>query len=156
VLLEDAMKPMRSMLLAAAALTLASAAAAQQVYKSVDANGQVVYSDRGASKNSPTTSLKVQESDPAAAAQLAKQQRLLEAADAVRRQEQATEDKQRAAEAKQHQQACSKARQEYDRVLNTRRLYHLDGDGNRVYSSDAELDQAREQARRAMATACGS
>jgi Skp family chaperone for outer membrane proteins len=150
------MKPMRTMLLAAAALTLASAAAAQQVYKSVDADGHVVYSDRGASRNSPTTSLKVQESDAAGAAQLARQQRELEAADAARRQEQAADDKQRAAQAKQHQQACDKARQEYDRVLNTRRPYHLDGDGNRIYYSDAELEQMRERARQAMATACGN
>ena len=150
------MKTMRIMLLAAAALALASGAAAQQVYKSVDADGHVVYSDRGASKNAPTTSLKVQESDAAGAAQLARQQRELEAADAARRQQQAAEDKQRAAQAKQRQQACDKARQEYDRVLNTRRLYHLDGDGNRVYSPDAELDQARERARLAMVTACGN
>ena len=146
----------RALVAAVAALASMGPLAAQEVYKSVDAQGHVVYSDRGASKNSPTTSLRVQESDPAGAAQLAKQQRLLEAADAVRRNEQAAEDKRRAAEAKQRQQTCDKARQEYFRERDARRLSYLDAGGNRVYYSDEELEQMRERARRAMVSACGN
>ena len=44
-------------------------ALAQQVYKSVDAQGNVVYSDRGSTKNAPTTSVHVTEPDPAEVAQ---------------------------------------------------------------------------------------
>jgi Skp family chaperone for outer membrane proteins len=141
-------------LLAVAALALAGEAAAQQVYKTVDADGHVIYSDRGASKNSATTAVNAQQADPAGAAQLAKEQRALAAADAARAKDQAAADKQHAADQKQHQQACNKARQEYERVLNTRRLYHLDAEGNRIYYPDEELDQVRDQARKSMLTAC--
>ena len=146
----------RTLLAAVAALASLSPLAAQEVYKSVDAQGHVVYSDRGSSKSSASTPLHVQQSDPAGAAQLAKEQRALESADAARKKEQAAEDKQHAAQAKQRQQGCDRARQEYDRVLNTRRLYHLDADGNRIYYSDAELDQERERAHRAMVASCRS
>jgi len=145
----------RTLLAALATLASIGSAGAQEVYKSVDTEGHVVYSDRGSSKSSVSTPLQVQESDPAGAAQLAKEQRALEAADAARKKEQAAEDKQRAAEARQRQQACDRARQEYNRLLNTRRPYHLDGDGNRIYYPDVELDQVREQARRAMVASCG-
>jgi hypothetical protein len=141
-------------LLAVATLALASAAAAQQVYKTVDADGHVVYSDRGASKNSSKTAVNVQQSDPAGAAQLAKEQRALADADAARTKEQAAADKKHAADEKQHQQACNKARQEYERVVNTRRLYHVDADGNRIYYPDEELDQVRDQAHKSMLAAC--
>jgi hypothetical protein len=144
----------RALLAAVAALAWLGPLAAQEVYKSVDGQGHIVYSDRGSNKSSVTTPVRVQESDPAGAAQLAKEQRALEAADAARKKEQAAEDKQHAAQAKQRQQACDRARQEYDRVLNTRRLYHLDADGNRIYYSDTELDQERERAHRAVVASC--
>lgn len=130
--------------------------AAQEVYKSVDAEGHVVYSDRGSSKSSASTPVHVQESDPAGAAQLAKEQRALEAADAARRKEQAAADKQHATEAKQRQQACEKAQKEYFRERDARRLSYFDAGGNRVYYPDEELDQVRERARRAMVAACNN
>jgi hypothetical protein len=40
----------------AALLALVSPSLAQQIYKSVDAQGNVVYSDRAPTKNAPTTS----------------------------------------------------------------------------------------------------
>ena len=52
---------------------------AQEVYKSVDAQGHVVYSDRGTTKTAPKTALHVEEPDPAEAARLAKQQQILDA-----------------------------------------------------------------------------
>ena len=41
---------------------------AQEVYKSVDGQGKVVYSDRGVTKNAPKTSLHVEPGNPAEAA----------------------------------------------------------------------------------------
>ena len=144
----------RALLAALAAFACTGIAAAQEVYKSVDAQGHVVYSDRGASKSSAATTVNAQPSDPEGAAQLAREQRALAAADASRAKDQAAADKQHAADQKQHQQACNKARQEYERVLNTRRLYHLDAEGNRIYYPDEELDQVRDQARKSMLAAC--
>ena len=54
---------------------------AQEVYKSVDAAGHVVYSDRGATKGAPKTSLHVDQPDPAEVARLAHEQELLKADD---------------------------------------------------------------------------
>ena len=65
----------RALLAAVAALASMGGLAAQEVYKSVDSEGHVVYSDRGSSKSSVSTPVHVQESDPAGAAQLAKEQR---------------------------------------------------------------------------------
>ena len=67
-----------------ALLALALAAAslqAQEVYKSVDANGHVVYSDRGTTKSAPKTSVHVDQPDPAEVARFAHEQELLKADD---------------------------------------------------------------------------
>jgi hypothetical protein len=140
-------------------LALACASAplrAQQVYKSVDADGHVVYSDRGGSKAAPKTTLHVDEGDPAEAARLAREQALLNADDAARAHQQALDDKSKAAQQHKKQQACEKARNDYYHMREASRLYKRDADGNREYYSDDDADAMREQARRAMVAACGS
>lgn len=131
-------------------------APAQEVYKSVDAEGHVVYSDRASSKNAPKTSVRFNEPDPAEAARLAKEQQLLKAEDAQRSKQEAIDAKNKTAEDRRHQQACESARTNFFRLKDTGRLYKHDADGNRVYYSDEEADALREQARRAMTAACGS
>jgi hypothetical protein len=129
---------------------------AQEIYKSVDAEGHVVYSDRASSKNAAKSTLHVDEGDPAEAARLAKQQKLLDTAAAQRVKQDAADASSKAAEDERRQKACEKARSNYARLQNTWRLYKSDADGNRVYYSDEEIDAMREQAQRAMSTACGS
>lgn len=149
----------RRALRGAAFLVLAAAAAAlpaQEVYKSVDADGHVVYSDRGTIKGAPKTALHIAEPDPAEAARLAREQALLNADDAARTRQQALDDKNKAAQEHKRQQACDKARNEYYHMREASRLYRRDADGNRVYYSDDDADAMREQARRAMVAACGS
>ena len=143
-------------LVALVALACASPALrAQEIYKSVDGQGHVVYSDRGANKSSPTTSVHVQEPDPAEVARLAKEQQLLKAADLQRSQRQAAEDKTRAATRRNQKASCENARSRYYHLRDSRRLYKRDADGNRVYYSDEQLDGMREEARQAMTSACG-
>jgi Domain of unknown function (DUF4124) len=145
--------------MAAALLALACASAplsAQEVYKSVDADGHVVYSDRGGSKNAPKTSLHVAEPDPAEARRLAHEQDLLSADDAARTHQQALDDKNKAAQERKKQQACDKARTEYHHMKEAARLFKRDASGERVYYTDDDADALREQARRAMIAACGS
>lgn len=142
-----------------ALLALACAAtplAAQEVYKSVDPQGHVVYSDRGAVKGAPKTSLHVDEPDPAEVARLAHEDELLKADDQARTHQQAIEDKNKAQQQRKHQQACEQARNHYYYLKDSGRVYQRDADGNRTYLSDEAADAAREQARRAMVTACGS
>jgi hypothetical protein len=142
----------------AALITLAGArtAAAQEVYKSVDADGHVVYSDRGAVKNAPTTTVHVTEPDPVEAARLAKEQQLLSAAEKQRQKEQAAETKSAAQAERDRQQKCDRARTQYYRLHDARRIFDKrDADGNPILLSEEEADAARDKARRAMADACG-
>jgi hypothetical protein len=129
---------------------------AQEVYKSVDAEGHVIYSDRGASKNAPKTAVHVNESDPTEAARIAKEQQLLQAEDAQRSKQQVVDDKNKASADHQKQVACQNARNYYYRLRDSNRLYQRDPDGNRVYYSDSDADTLREQAKRAMNSACGT
>jgi hypothetical protein len=129
---------------------------AQEVYKSVDADGHVTYSDRGSTKNAPKTSLKVNEGDPAEAARLAKEQQLLKAEDAQRARQDAEDAKTKAAEDRQHETACKNARNTFNRLKDSNRLFKIETDGSRSYYSDEEADAMRAQAQRAMTAACGS
>jgi hypothetical protein len=142
--------------LCAALVLCATTLAAQEVYKTVDADGHVVYSDRAPTKNAPTTTLHVTEPDPAEAARLAKQQQLLNAADRQRQKDQAADEKSRAAAEHKKQVACDDARSKYDHYRDSARIYQRDADGNRVFLSDADADALREQSRRAMVAACGT
>jgi hypothetical protein len=143
-------------------LALAGAAAplpAQEVYKSVDAQGHVVYSDRGTTKTAPKTALHVDEPDPAEVARLAHEQELLKADEQARARQQAIDDKNTAQKAQQQhkqQQACEQARSHYYYLKDSTRIYQRSADGDRVFLSDQDADATREQARRAMITACGS
>ena len=129
---------------------------AQQVYKSVDADGHVVFSDRGGTKSAPKTTLHVDEPDPAEVARLAREQELLKADDAQRSRQQALEDKNKTTQQHKQQLACENARNQYFHMREAARLYKRDDGGNRVYYSDDEADAMREHARQAMVAACGS
>jgi hypothetical protein len=129
---------------------------AQQVYKSVDADGHVVYSDRGGSKTAPKTALHVDEPDPTEVARLAREQELLKADDAQRSRQQALEDKTKATQQHKKELACENARNQFFHMREAARLYKRDDNGNRVYYSDDEADAMREHARQAMVAACGS
>jgi hypothetical protein len=129
---------------------------AQEIYKSVDSQGHVVYSDRGGSKSAPKTALHVEEPDPTEVARLAREQELLKADDAARSRQQALEDKSKATQQHKKQLACENARNQYYHMREAARLYKRDDSGSRVYYSDDEADAMREQARQAMVAACGS
>jgi Domain of unknown function (DUF4124) len=139
-----------------AVLACVNILAAQEIYKSVDAQGNVVYSDRAPTKNAPTTAVHVTEPDPAEVARLAKQQQLLSATDRERQKQEAAEAKSHAALEHQQQANCENARNKYYRYKDSGRIYQRDADGNRIYYTDSESDALREQARHAMLAACGS
>jgi hypothetical protein len=129
----------------------------QEIYKSVDDSGHVIYSDRGNSKTAPKTSIHVEPPDTANAARLAKEQQLLDADEKQRKSQQALDDKgkaQQEAKARQRQQRCQSAKDRYYSMKDATRLFSRDADGNRVYYSDEDADKRREEARRTMQTAC--
>jgi hypothetical protein len=60
--------------------------------------------------------------------------------------------------AKTRDAQCKQAKDVYQKAIESRRIYKpgKDGDGDRVYMSDAETDQYRAQARSQVIEACGS
>ena len=50
---------------------------------------------------------------------------------------------------------CKQAKEKYQQVIEAHRIYKLGKDGEREYLSDAELDQARLNARQQMERSCG-
>jgi hypothetical protein len=129
---------------------------AQEVFKSVDAEGHVVYSDRADTKTAPKTTVHVDEPEHAEVARLAKEQELLKAEDLQRQKQEALDAKNQALADQRKQTGCQNARNYYFHLKDAGRLYQHDADGNKVYYSDADADAMREQARRAMTAACGT
>ena len=131
-------------------------ALADQVYKTVDAQGHVTYSDRPTAPTAQKTEITVQQADPAEAERLAKQNQVLKSVDDLRKKQQASDDKAKAQQDKAKQAKCQLARDQYNAVKDPGRMFHRDADGNRVYYSDTEADARRETARQVMTLACGS
>jgi hypothetical protein len=146
-----------AVLIAALLLTQFHAARlpAGEVYKSVDANGHVVYSDHA---DPAAQKLEVRVDPPQAAevARLVKEQKILKAEETERNRRQATLDRNKAQQEHDQQLRCERARSHYYNLKDARRVFERDNDGNRVYLSDKEADAQRAQARQAMLTECGS
>jgi Domain of unknown function (DUF4124) len=131
-------------------------ARADEVYKSVDAQGQVTYSDRPNTRAAQKTAVEVQGPNAAEAARLAKEQAILKAEDEQRKRKEHVDST-----VKEHldhvkQVRCDNARNHYLNMKEAGRIFQRDADGNRVYYSDADADAKREEARKAMNAACGT
>jgi hypothetical protein len=131
-------------------------AQADQVYRSVDAQGHVTYSDRPNSSAAQKTDVAVQQADPAEAQRLAKERQMLKAEDDQRKKQQASDDKAKAQQDHDKQTRCQVARDHYNSMKDAGRVYKLDANGNRVFLTDAEAEANRETARQVMTTACGT
>ncbi len=136
----------RSRLLAVLVLTLASAFATAEVYKWVDADGNVHYGDRPPATGVDSRSMSL----PRAPAKDAdheqrslKQRRLLEAFEAER-----AEQDQAAAASRARAQKCEEARRHLARLEGANIVYYTgDESGARIYMSDEERRQAAANAR---------
>ena len=121
-----------------------------------DAEGHVVYSDRGTTKGAPKTAVHVDEPDPAEVARLAKQQEVLKATELAREHQAADDDRKKATEEHRKAATCQSARNYYFHLRDLNRIYHDDAAGNRHWYSDPEADALKEHARQAMTAACGA
>ena len=142
-----------------AGLLFASAmgvAQADQIYKSVDAQGHVTYSDRPNSSGAQKADVSVQQADPAEAERLEKERQLFKAEDDQRKKQQDSDSRAKALQEHDKAARCRVARDNYNNLKDVGRIYKLDADGNRVFLSDAEADVQRETARQVMTTACGA
>jgi isoleucyl-tRNA synthetase len=129
-------------------------ACADEVYKSVDAQGHVVYSDRAATPTAQKSVVHVIPGNPAEAARAARETNLLKAEENQRKREQDIESRTKAQQDHDKQVACERVRNRYNSLKDANLLYRLDAQGNRVFYTDAEGDAHKEQARQAMVAAC--
>jgi hypothetical protein len=133
-----------------------SPALADQIYKSVDAHGHVVFSDRPIAAGAQKTDVAVQQADPKEAERLAKERTLLKAEDDQRTQKSAADAKAKAQQDSEKKQRCEHARSQYNNLKSVNRIYAPTADGGREYFSDTQAEAMRNEAKRAMEAACGS
>ena len=145
---------MRHAAAAALIMSLAVTIAQADVYRSIDAQGHVVYSDRPDTSTAQKAVVRVDQPDPREVARNAKEQEIQNAEETQRKKQQAIEDAKKALEDHNRQVQCDTARDHYYSLKDARRIYDRDADGNRVYYKDVDADAKREEARLAMVAAC--
>lgn len=131
-------------------------ATADQVYKSVDAQGHVIYSDRPSTTSAQKTEIAVQQADPKEAERLARERVLLKADDDQRTRKENEANRTKAQQDSEKKQRCTNARSRYNYLMSVHRLYEPGNDGSREYYTDAQADAMRAAAKRAMDDACGT
>jgi photosystem II stability/assembly factor-like uncharacterized protein len=138
-------------------IALIAPAAADDVYKTVDAQGHVTYSDKPLSPQSQRVSVDVIAANPEDAARLAKAQAVanVEAAqEAKQAQQQAIDQQKQASQEAARKRSCDAARNRYAVFAAGGRIFRTDDQGNRAYYSDAEIDAQRISSKAAMDRAC--
>ena len=129
-------------------------ARADVVYEWTDAKGEVHYTDQWVpgAKLVKSDSAHRAASAPSAAQGL---QNAANAADSTIKQQQDAHAVQQD-EAKVRAERCTQEKATYQQLLQSRRIYTTDKNGERQYLSDADADAARLRARQAMEADCGS
>jgi len=142
----------------AALLVIGVSAEAGEVYKEKDAKGNTVYTDRPEALPAERLNVKTQQTDTVEA-----RKRHDDEMKGYADKDSASADaKAAAAKAKAGQpteedltKRCQDAKARYDTYMKAQRLYEPGAaEGERRYLSDAELDAAREFARKSMDAAC--
>jgi hypothetical protein len=151
------------------AASLAIAVAQADVYRSVDAQGQVHYSDtptpgaelvrvqRGGGTLSPSASMSSaaatkSSGTPTPPQTLAKANAQVQDTLAKQATEKAVQQDLEQTRADQ----CTKAKSDYEAAIAARRIYKSGTDGEREYLTDDEAEQQRVSLHQAMDTACGT
>jgi hypothetical protein len=129
---------------------------AGEVYKSVDAEGHVVYSDRADTSGAQKSVVHSDPSNPTEVARIAKEQEIQKAEELQRSRQKLIDETKKAQREQVKQVQCDSARNHYYSLKDARRIFDVDAAGNRVFYSDAEADTKREDARQAMSAACGT
>jgi hypothetical protein len=134
--------------------TLLLNAGAQNIYKTVDEQGSVTFTDRppmnGAVPVETVAGLDIQGTDEeelTARITASKEQLAAEdEADQVQRQEQTEEASQLAATEQERSENCTRATRILTKYTNSRRIYRSLENGERDYLNDSDLDAARAEA----------
>jgi hypothetical protein len=142
-------------------LMAVSVGASADVYKWIDSQGRVYYSDRPESIDSAERlAIASRRTNAAAVTQrneAAREQRQsAETQAAQQRREQAAQQAVRKDVSKTRDEQCKQAQEQYRIAIESQKLYRIGKDGERYYLTSAEIDEARLNARRAMDEVCGS
>lgn len=143
---------------AVAAMTFATGALANEIYKWTDENGNVHYEDRpSGAATEERVDITYRRTDSGAVnqriqARLGRQADRDEARSVAAAAEQEAAD-QAAAEA-ERAKACERARARLETYLQSRRLYRTDENGERVYLDDTERQEARQKAEEQITEFC--
>jgi hypothetical protein len=133
-------------------LFLLSGLAVADIYRWVDANGQVHFGQRptGAGAEQVEVKPQVVELDAATRERQARSARFYEA----RRQEQAQASAESAERQHTRAQKCNELRNALARIPEGRRYFRSEANGERSYYSDEELDAARRRLRDQLSEGC--
>lgn len=143
---------------------LASGISASEIYKWTDEDGNVHYGDRPVGDGSEGAQVErvaiVSRSTNSEAVQASVDARLERQAAAAERaaEREAEEARQEEllAEAADRAQKCTEYRERLQRFVQSRRLYRLDDNGERVYLDDGQMQEAREQVQQQVEEYCSS
>jgi hypothetical protein len=142
---------------AVAMLIVNQTSLADDMYKTVDSQGHVVYSDHPLSSSSQRISVQVPAPNPEEAARIIKEQAILNA-DAAQQAQQAQHDADEQSKKAAHDAAqkrrCEAARDRYAVFAAGGRIFKSDEQGNRVYYSDQEIEEQRQAAKVIMDSTC--
>jgi hypothetical protein len=131
-------------------VVFAATASAADVYRSVDANGNIVYSDRPEGANPQLVSVFVPEPATPPPAASARPAAASEPGPGAPPAEQVRPEP----TPEQRQQNCVVARERAERYAISHRLYRSLPNGEREYLNDAEIDEARARAAADVGTWC--
>jgi len=149
---------MRTIAIAALMLTAPAAAQAAEVYRWVDEQGRVHYSDRWVPGAELVGYGQPRPPDPEGDAEReAAEKQALTASNERIATQQAEEAAQKAVQQDMAQiraERCRKAREDYQKAIQARRVYRTGPNGEREYVSEAEADAWRAKRRMEMEQAC--
>jgi hypothetical protein len=134
-----------------AVATLASA----QLYKYVDKDGKTVYTDQPPPESDPKA-MRIQSgtgsAPPPAKSAVAQDKELQKGRDKAKESEKKAEET--ATRARQQEELCTNATMAYQQYSQGGRMTKLDEKGEKIFLGDAEIDAARESAKRKMDEVC--
>jgi len=150
---------MKAIVTIATLLLAAAGAQASEVYKTTDAQGRPVYTDKPVSLPAEKLNVKSATTDTVQLQQRYEEQmKGYSEADKARAEaasKAAEAQKASAMTAEDRARRCEESRQRYESYMNARRLYEPgESEGERRYLSDAEIDAARADAKKLMDEFC--
>ena len=145
--------------IAALGLAMVAMAARADVYRVVDSQGQVQYTDRwmpGAELIKSEHTHATTASTPSAASDLQKSYAAANARIAAQQSDQSASQAVAQDVAAKRAEQCKAAKERYDKDIEARRIYKQGKDGEKEFLTDEQIDQERLQARQEVQQTCGS